>query len=113
MKISMKSARSTSSLTSYPPAHAAGGTIIHSRPPIFALTTSLSCFLTACCLFFRNSACCLFFRNSWRWCGALIGLTVLLGDLAGPHSFQRADPGGPWPDRYSLSQRGSPLVRLG
>src|SRR5882757_6306822 len=67
MKISTKSARSTSSLT--PTAHAAGGTIIHSRPPIFALTTSLSCFLIAWLFSFRSS---------WRWCGALMGLAGLL-----------------------------------
>src|SRR5258708_23812323 len=52
MKISTNSARSTSSLA--PPAHAVGGTIIHSRPPIFALTTSLSCFLIAWLFSFRR-----------------------------------------------------------
>jgi hypothetical protein len=48
----------------------AGATIIHSRPPIFALTTALNCVLTACLLSLQGSL---------RWCVALTVMAALLG----------------------------------
>jgi hypothetical protein len=48
----------------------AGGTIIHSRCPVFALTTALSCVLTAGLLLFQRS---------WNWCGALMAIAAWMG----------------------------------
>jgi len=54
MKISRKPARDTPPLAWTPPLHTAGGMLIHSRAPIFAVTTALSCDLTAGLLLFQH-----------------------------------------------------------
>jgi hypothetical protein len=47
-----------------------GRTIIHSRCPVFALTTALSCLLTAWLLLLQGS---------WRWSGALTAIGIWMG----------------------------------
>jgi hypothetical protein len=72
MRISRKRARDTSSFALDPPLPAAGGMLIHSRAPIFALTTALSCILTAGLLLFQCS---------WLWSTALAAISAWMGAL--------------------------------
>src|SRR5258708_250620 len=58
MKTSRKPACDTPPLAWHPSVRTAGGKLIHSRAPIFALTTALSCGLTAGLLLFQRS---------WLW----------------------------------------------
>jgi hypothetical protein len=68
MKISRRRARS--SLVPIPSASTDGGTIIRSRVPNFALTTALSCFLTAGLLLFQGV---------WLWGAALTAVGACMG----------------------------------
>jgi|GEM_PF-5432009 len=70
MKISTDSACRPLTRTIDQSVDMAGGTIIRSRCPVFALTTALSCVLTAGLLLFEGS---------WRWCGALAAISTWMG----------------------------------
>ena len=70
MRISRKSGRDTPPLARHPSLHTAGGMLIHSRAPIFALTTALSCGLTAGLLLFQRA---------WLWGAALTAIGAGLG----------------------------------
>jgi hypothetical protein len=70
MKISRKCARIASSLAPSPLSPTDGETIIRSRAPILALTTALSCALTACLLLFHGA---------WLWGAALAAISAGMG----------------------------------
>src|SRR3981081_1258544 len=68
MKISRKRARS--SLVPFPSVSTDDGTSLRSRAPIFAVTTALSCALTAGLLFFQGV---------WLWGAALTAVGAWMG----------------------------------
>jgi hypothetical protein len=70
MKISTEGTREQVTRTVSQLVDMTGRTIIHSRCPVFALTTCLSCLLTAWLLLLQGS---------WRWCGALIAISTWMG----------------------------------
>jgi hypothetical protein len=70
VRISRKSGRDAPPLARHPSLHTAGGMLIHSRVPIFALTTALSCGLTTGLLLFQRA---------WLWGAALTAIGAGLG----------------------------------
>lgn len=70
MRISRKSGRDTPPPARHPSLHTAGGMLIRSRAPIFALMTALSCGLTAGLLLFQRA---------WLWGAALTAMGAGLG----------------------------------